>query len=47
MARLTERPGMTLDVYSGRKKTVQQQQLQKSQNVYNQNGKLTSLDHSN
>ena len=28
MARLTDRPDMTLDVYRGRKKTIQQQQQQ-------------------
>ena len=27
MVRLTDRPDMTLDVYRGRKKTIQQQQL--------------------
>ena len=31
MVRLTDRPDMTLDVYHGRKTTVQQQQQQQSQ----------------
>ena len=33
MVRLTDRPDMTLDVYGGRKPTIQQQQQIKTKNV--------------
>ena len=34
MVRLTDRPDMTLDVYRGRKTTMQQQQQQRLANQY-------------
>ena len=33
MVRLTDRPDMTLDVYRGRKTTIQQQQIRLSQHL--------------